>query len=74
MPSKPTKYGIKIWAACDANTSYVLKMQVYTGKPVRGAPEKNQGTKIVLDVTYGLRGHNNMNFFWNNVGIILIEP
>lgn len=32
MPSKPAKYGIKIWAACDAKTSYCFNMQVYTGK------------------------------------------
>lgn len=41
VPSKLIKYGIKIWAACDANSSYALNMQVYTGKPVGGAPEKN---------------------------------
>ena len=32
IPSKPGKYGIKIWAICEANTSYAWKMQVYTGK------------------------------------------
>lgn len=40
MPSKPAKYGIKIWAACDARTSYAWNMQVYTGKPQGGQPEK----------------------------------
>ncbi|XP_060786554.1 piggyBac transposable element-derived protein 3-like [Neoarius graeffei] len=58
MPSKPAKYGIKIWAACDARTSYALNMQVYTGKPVGGAPEKNQGARVVPDMAQGLRGHN----------------
>lgn len=24
MPSKPAKYGLKIWAACDANSSYSM--------------------------------------------------
>ncbi|KAJ8388001.1 hypothetical protein AAFF_G00147920 [Aldrovandia affinis] len=33
-------------------------MQVYTGKPTSGGPEKNQGMRVVLDVTEGLRGHN----------------
>jgi hypothetical protein len=33
-------------------------MQVYTGKPSSGGPEKNQGLWVVLDVTDGLRGHN----------------
>ena len=58
MPSKPAKYGIKIWVACDAKSSYAWKMPVYTGKPTSGGPEKNQGMRVVLDVTDGLRGHN----------------
>ncbi|XP_028681576.2 piggyBac transposable element-derived protein 4-like [Erpetoichthys calabaricus] len=58
MPCKPAKYDIKLWAACDANTSYAMNMQVYTGKPVGGAPEKNQGTRVMFDMAQGLRGHN----------------
>ncbi|XP_053271933.1 piggyBac transposable element-derived protein 4-like [Pleuronectes platessa] len=58
IPSKPGKYGIKIWAACDARSSYAWNMQVYTGKPVTGRPEKNQGMRVVLDMTAGLKGHN----------------
>ncbi len=57
MPSKPAKYGVKIWAACDARTSYAWNMQVYTGKPRDGQPEKNQGMRVVLDLTTGLQGH-----------------
>ncbi|CAM4635701.1 unnamed protein product [Leuciscus chuanchicus] len=57
MPSKPAKYGIKIWAACDARTSYAWNMQVYTGKPKGGQPERNQGMRVVLDLTTGLQGH-----------------
>eukprot|EP00064_Thunnus_orientalis_P009125 superscaffoldBa00001141_g9148 len=57
MPSKPAKYGIKIWAACDAQSSYAWKMQVCTGKPTTGGPEMNQGMQVMLDVTDGLRGH-----------------
>lgn len=33
-------------------------MQIYTGKPASGVPEKNQGKRVVLDMTKGLRGHN----------------
>ncbi|KAJ8372706.1 hypothetical protein AAFF_G00277750 [Aldrovandia affinis] len=58
IPSKPGKYGIKIWAACDARTSYAWNMQVYTGKSASGVAEKNQGMRVVLDMTEGLRGHN----------------
>ncbi|XP_062339699.1 piggyBac transposable element-derived protein 4-like [Osmerus eperlanus] len=50
MPSKPAKYGIKSWVACDAKSSYAWKMQVYTGKQMDGVPERNQGMRVVLDV------------------------
>ncbi len=58
MPSKPAKYGIKIWAACDAQSSFAWNMQVYTSKSSGEAPEKNQGTRVVLDMAEGLHGHN----------------
>lgn len=69
IPSKPGKYGIKIWAACDAKSSYAWNMQVYTGKPLTGRPEKNQGMRVVLDMTAGLSGHNITcdNFFTSYV-------
>jgi len=34
IPSKPAKYGVKIWWACDAQTSYPLKGDVYLGRQV----------------------------------------
>eukprot|EP00066_Takifugu_rubripes_P029496 XP_011618762.1 PREDICTED: piggyBac transposable element-derived protein 4-like [Takifugu rubripes] len=58
LPSKPAKNGIKIWAACDATSSYAWNLQVYTGKPDGGAPEKNQGMRVVLDMSQGFSGHN----------------
>ena len=67
MPSKPAKYGIKSWVACDARTSYAWKMQVYTGKAAAAAPpEKNMALRVVLDVTEGLAAPRNVtcdNFF-----------
>ncbi|XP_071745607.1 piggyBac transposable element-derived protein 4-like [Lepeophtheirus salmonis] len=58
MPSKLARYGVKFWVACDAKSSYAWKIQVYTGKLADGHPEKNQGMRVVLDMTEGLRGHN----------------
>ncbi|XP_071235666.1 piggyBac transposable element-derived protein 4-like [Salvelinus alpinus] len=55
ISSKPAKSVIKIWAACDAAASDAWNLQVYTGKADGGAPEKNQGMRVVLDVTQGLR-------------------
>ena len=43
MPNKPSKYGITIWAACDAKSNNAWNMQVYTGKLPGGTSEKNQG-------------------------------
>ncbi|KAL3970568.1 tumor necrosis factor alpha-induced protein 2 [Sarotherodon galilaeus] len=55
MPSKPARYGIKIWVLCDARSSYAWRMQVYTGKhDKRGPPEKNLAARVVLDLTEGL--------------------
>ena len=58
IPSKPEKYSIKRWAACDSTSSYAWNVQVYTGKPDKGTPEKNQGMTVVLDMSQGLSGHN----------------
>ncbi|XP_059401128.1 piggyBac transposable element-derived protein 4-like [Carassius carassius] len=57
MPRKPGKYGIKIWAACDSSSSYAWNLQIYSGKAVDGKSEKNQGMRVVLDMTDGLEGH-----------------
>ncbi|XP_077128955.1 26S proteasome non-ATPase regulatory subunit 14 isoform X1 [Ranitomeya variabilis] len=48
IPSKPAKYGIKIWTLCDSKSSYALNVQVYTGKTPGERPEENQGD-IILD-------------------------
>ena len=56
--SKPAKYGIKIWSACDRQSSYAWNMQVYTSKSPGEALEKNQGMRVVLDMAEGLNGHN----------------
>ncbi|CAB4058507.1 unnamed protein product [Lepeophtheirus salmonis] len=42
MPSKPARYGVKIWVACDAKSSYAWKIQVYTGKLADGHLQKPQ--------------------------------
>ncbi|KAL4000644.1 NACHT, LRR and PYD domains-containing protein 12 [Sarotherodon galilaeus] len=67
MPSKPARYRIKIWVACDARSSYAWKMQVYAGKPDKlGPPEKNLAARVVMDLTEGLAPGRNVtcnNFF-----------
>ncbi|KAF2906097.1 hypothetical protein ILUMI_00079 [Ignelater luminosus] len=66
IPSKPGKYGIKIWAACDSQTSFVYKCQRYIGK-TGDQRERNRGKRVVLDMTKGLetsgRNVTTDNFF-----------
>lgn len=66
IPSKPGRYGIKIWAACDSKTSYVYNCQVYSGK-TGDQRERNQGKRVVLEMVEGLeksgRNVTTDNFF-----------
>lgn len=49
IPSKPAKYGIKVWWVCDAKSSYPIKGIIYTGRSTTGEREKNLGEKVVKD-------------------------
>ena len=49
IPTKPGKYGIKIWCLADAKTSYLVNAQIYLGK-VGNTPESNQGERIVREL------------------------
>ncbi|KRX37671.1 PiggyBac transposable element-derived protein 4 [Trichinella murrelli] len=60
IPKKPAKYGIKVWTLCDAKTSYAWNMQIYTGKRASGIHGKNQGMRVVIDLTAGLKGNNSI--------------
>ena len=50
IPSKPAKYGIKIWWCCDAETSYPLKGEVYLGKQPDQPREVGQGARVVKEL------------------------
>ena len=34
LPNKPTKWGLKVWACCDARSFYLMNYSVYTGKVI----------------------------------------
>ena len=51
IPSKPAKYGIKIWWNCDAETSYPLKGEVYLGRQPDEARQVGLGSTVVLNTT-----------------------
>ncbi|KAL1454554.1 hypothetical protein WDU94_010780 [Cyamophila willieti] len=75
MPNKPARYGIKFWVLCD-ETSYVWSIQPYLGNTPGMAAEKNQGMRVVTDLTNGLRGQNVTvdNFFSSDqLGQILLQ-
>ena len=50
LPSKPARYGLKVWILCYCGTSYATNKQVYLGKARDGIPEKNQGAQVVKDL------------------------
>ena len=49
MPSKPDKYGIKVWWICDSGTSYAYNGQVYLGRE-GNLPEFGLASRVVLDL------------------------
>ncbi|XP_013411025.1 piggyBac transposable element-derived protein 1-like [Lingula anatina] len=51
IPSKPSKYGIKIWWNCDAETCYPLKGDIYLGRQPGEQREVGQGARVVKDLT-----------------------
>lgn len=56
IPSKPNKYGIKIYALCDASTYYTSKMEVYVGKQPAGPFSLSTSARdIVLRLTEEIR-------------------
>lgn len=51
IPSKPAKYGIKIWWACDSKTKYPLHGKLYTGKNDGEEREVNQGENVLIQLS-----------------------
>lgn len=65
IPSKPHKYGIKIWCLCDASTYYAWNLEVYTGRDRNCKAEVNQGQRVALTLNNQLSCRNitTDNFF-----------
>ncbi|XP_049437725.1 piggyBac transposable element-derived protein 4-like isoform X3 [Epinephelus fuscoguttatus] len=66
MPSKPDRYGLKVWALCECETSYCWNLQFYLGKPSPTAKrEEGLGKRVVMELTEGLTGTvTTDNFFY----------
>lgn len=71
IPSKPGRYGIKLWALCDSKTYYCLNLQPYVGR-VGDVPERGQGQRVVLQLTDFLTGsgrHIYMDNFFTSLSL-----
>lgn len=55
MPSKPAKYGIKVWWICDAENGFPLKGIIYLGK-IGDTRDVNQGERIVKELASMFKG------------------
>ena len=72
MPSKPVKYGIKIFWLCDASLPYVFNAKIYVGRQPGSAPEKNLGHNVVVNLTASLHGSGrnvSMDNFFTSVPV-----
>ena len=56
MPSKPAKYGIKIFWLCDASLTYASNARIHVGRQPGSEPEKNLGQNVVIQLTSPLQG------------------
>ena len=54
MPSKPAKYGIKIWWMCDLLVPYAVDGDVYLGKQSGESRQQNLGEAAVLNLSRGI--------------------
>jgi hypothetical protein len=55
IPSKPGRYGVKIWILADTETKYCYNAEIYIGK-VGNVREVNQATRVVLELSEPLSG------------------
>ena len=65
IPSKPSKYGLKIWWLCDSDTSYPLCGEIYSGRLPNEKREVGQGARIVKQLV-GQYYHSGRNVTADN--------
>ena len=71
VPSKPGKYGMKLWALADTETFYCMNLLPYIGR-VCNVPERGQGQRVVLELTDMISGsgrHVVMDNFFCSLGL-----
>ena len=63
LPSKPTKWGVKLWNMADSQTGYMHRFQVYSGK--EDGQEKGLTHRVVMDLCSHMFGKNLRLYFDN---------
>uniref|UniRef100_A0A1B6C4A1 PiggyBac transposable element-derived protein domain-containing protein n=1 Tax=Clastoptera arizonana TaxID=38151 RepID=A0A1B6C4A1_9HEMI len=59
MPEKPTRYGLKIYALCDATTFYTYNLEIYCKKQTTGPyVVSNRPSDVVLRLTDAIKMSN----------------
>ena len=72
MPTKPTKWGIKVWTVSDTRLGYCLGYDVYTGKGSRVDPRRPLGFEVVDELCrpHFMKGHHvYVDRFFNSVDL-----
>lgn len=59
LPSKPAKYGLKVFAVCDAKTYYTSNLEIYAGKQNDGPYQiSNSPSDVVKRLVDPIKGSN----------------
>ena len=64
LPAKPTKWGMKVWCACESATSYLLQFSVYCGKK-DGGTQHGLGHDVVMQLAAPFLGKYHHLYFDN---------
>ena len=73
IPSKPGKYGMKVWAVCDPLSAYCINLQPYTGRAQGAVRDVGQGSRVILELTDHLTGsgcHITADNFFTNITLV----
>lgn len=63
IPSKPIKWGFKVWMRCDSKTGYCHQYDIYMGKETGVNNAKGLGHRVVEKLTQTLHNKNHHVYF-----------
>ncbi len=65
LPSKPVKWGVKLWTLAESATGYLHQFQIYTGKEDGVVQEKGLCHRVVTELLTHFH-HQNIRVFMDN--------